>query len=806
MFSDFKFAIRSLLKAPGFVTVSVVTLALGIGLNTSMFTMLSFFVLRPLPYPDRDHLVRVYRTTPQDQEAALSVPAYLELARDNDAFRGLAATRQWQYTLTEPGRSAQTLNAMRVSASFFPTIGVRPELGRAFTPDEDMPGNHVVMISHALWMATFGGDPSVVGRTVRIDGEPTTIIGVMPQSFYNIFLWGPTDVVRPMAFTDDEKQDQNESSLRVVGRYEGGISLEQLNARLKALATRLAEHRAREYRDDGLRAVTLQSTASNPSTRRVMVMLLSLAGFVLLIVCANLANLQLARAVARKREFAICAALGASRGRLLRPLLAESMALALAGGVGGILVGMWSNAWITNRIAARSPVDLGITMDMDWGVLAFAFAVSAATGVLFGIVPAWIMSRVNVNETLKSGSRGATPDSTQHRFRHVLIVGQFAMALTLLAGAAFFIRGVNLFLGQDLNWNSRGLIQCIVNLPQTRYSTPEQSYSFYQRAQERVRQLPGVKGAAVGFTLPVFLYLTSRSYVVEGREPPPPGHEPVAFLNGVTPSYLGTLGIKLVAGRDFADTDTEHSTQVVIINESMARALFPRDNPIGKRIGNLDPKNRGWVEIVGVMADSRLAAGFAPQTTPYVVYCPLSQLTWNYVTIVARADRPADLAAPFRRAIEELDPNIPLQQLTTVEDYVAEGTGGMSMVTEILVGFATLGLFLAALGVYGVIARLVAMRTPEIGVRLALGAQLGDVLWLMFGSGLRLVLWGAGIGLIGVYAVSRIISSIAPGMPGGSIGMTLAVLAILVGVAAVACYLPARRATKIDPGVALREE
>jgi predicted permease len=440
MLSDFKFAIRSLLKAPGFVVVSVVTLALGIGLNTSMFTMLSFFVLRPVPYPDRDHLVRVYRTTPQVQDGAHSAPDYLELARENQAFASMAAYRMWQYTLSEPGRSAQNLNSLRVSASFFPTVGVPPELGRIFAPDEDLPGNHVIMISHSLWMASFGGDPAVVGRTVRIDGEPTTIIGVMPKSFSNLFLWGPADAFRPLALTDTEKQDRNEAGLQIVGRYDTGISLEQLNTRLRALATRLAKHRSREFRDDGLRAVTLQSTASNTGTRRVMGLLLCLAGFVLLIVCANLANLQLARAVARKREYAICAALGASRGRLLRPLLAESMLLALAGGAGGILVGMWSNTWITGQIAARAPIPLDIRMDMDWGVLVFALAVSAATGLLFGIVPAWLMSRVNVNETLKSGTRGSTSDPTQHRFRHVLIVGQFALALTLLAGAGFFIR------------------------------------------------------------------------------------------------------------------------------------------------------------------------------------------------------------------------------------------------------------------------------------------------------------------------------------------------------------------------------
>ena len=592
--------------------------------------------------------------------------------------------------------------------------------------------------------------------------------------------------------------------MRIFARFDAAISLEQLNTRLRAVATRLAEHRSREYKDDGLRAVTLQSTVADTATRRVLGLLQCLAAFVLLIVCANVANLQLARAVSRRREYAICAALGASRGRLLRPLLAESLLLAMAGGAGGVLVGTWANAWITSQLASQNFASDDLTMTMNWSVLMFALVASALTGLTFGIVPALIMSRINVNSTLKSGSRGSTSDRSQHRFRHALIVGQFAVALTLLAGAGFFIRGLKLYLGADLGWHSRGLIQCIINLPQSRYDTPEKTYAFYSRLQDRVAQMPGVDSAAVGWTLPVFQFLSSRGYVVEGREPQAPGHEPVAFLNGVTPSYLDTLGIKLVSGRGFASTDTPSSTPVVIINESMARALFPNDNPIGKRVGNLDPTKRDWQEIVGVMPDFRSAAGFGAQSTKNVVFCPLAQLTWNYGTVFARSEKPETLAIPLRHAVEELDPDIPVQMLFTVDEFVANQTGGLQMTTKILFGFAALGLFLAALGVYGVIARLVAMRTTEIGVRLALGAKVGDVLWMVFASGIRLVLWGAGIGLLGAYGVSKMIESIAPGMPGGNFLVTGEVMLILVGVAALACYLPARRATKIDPVIALR--
>ena len=803
MISDLRFALRSLLKSPGFVAVSLLTLALGIGLNTSMFTMTNFFVLRPVPYPDRDHLVRIYRTTPQVQTGAHSAPDYLDLMRDHEALSSLAAYRVWQLTMSEPGRTAQNLNSLRVSASFFPTLGLRPELGRMFTPDEDMPGNHVMMISHATWMSSFAGDPDIIGRTVKIDGEATTIIGVMPAAFDNIVLWGPADAFRPLALTNEEKQDPNDFYVQLIGRFDPAMSLVQLDARLHALATRLAEHRAREYHDDGLNAVTLQSTASDSVTRGVMMLLQSLSGFVLLIVCANLANLLLARALARKREYAICAALGASRGRLLRPLLAESVILALAGGVIGILVAMWSNDWISSSIASRGQVTFDLSI--DWRVLVFAVAVSALTGLFFGIIPAWLMSRVDVNHTLKSGSRGSTSDRSQHRFRHALIIAQFALALALLAGAGFFIRGIKRFISQDVGWNTHGLAQCILNLPQSRYDTPEKTYAFYTQLQERLSRLPGAKSTAVGWTLPVFQFLNSRSYLVEGREPPLPGHEPVAAFNGVSPGYLGTLGIKVLSGRDFAPSDKLTSAPVVIINDAMARALFPHDNPIGKRMGNLDPKSRQWVEIVGVMSDVRLAGNLIQPSTPYLVFCPLSQLTWNYDTVTVRSDRPETLVDPMRQAIAAMDPNLAPQRLTTVDDDIEVGRGGLTVASELLVGFAVLGLFLAALGVYGVIARLVAMRTPEIGVRLALGAQMGDVVWLVLSTGLRLVLWGAAFGLIGAFAISRLIASIAPGISGGDLWMTALVTAILVSVASVACYLPARRATKIDPVIALRE-
>ena len=804
MLSDFRFAFRQLTKSPGFTFIAVLTLALGIGLNTSMFSLLNLLILQPLPYPDKDHLVRIYRTTPQSQTANHTAADYLELTQGTKEFADLAAFRNWSYNLAQPDRPPVNLNALRVSAEFFTLLGVQPELGRVFTKEEDQPGNHVVVLSHATWQAHFGGDPSVIGRNVRIDGESTTVVGVMPAVVSSVFLWGPSDIFRPLALTDTEKTNRNDSDFNLLGRYRSTNSLDQLNVRLATLATRLAPLRSEANSKDSLRAVELQSLLQNRNTLMITLLLLGLAGFVLLIACANLANLQLARAVARTREFGIRAALGASRRRLLGPLLAESLLLALAGGAAGILVATWSNDWVSSRMSANGFVVFELALDAR--VLGFALVVSLLTGLVFGIVPAWIMSRVNVNETLKSGGRSSTGDRTQNRFRHGLIITQFALALVLLAGAGFFIRGLDRMLKRDPGWNTTQTLMAVMSLPQAKYSSPEQTYLFYTRLQERLSALPGVEQVSVAWTLPLFQYLANRNYVVEGRDAPPAGHEPLAGVNGVTPSYLDTVQVKLISGRNFTAADNLTSTPVVLINEAMAQALFPQETPIGKRIGNPDPAKREWQEIVGVVADSRFAISFSAPATRFLVLRPLAQETWNYVAVTLRAQSPETLADPMRRVITELDSDLPLQQFGTVRQVVAQFTSSSSMISTILVVFALLGLFLATLGLYGVIARLVVQRTPEIGVRMALGAQSRDVIRLVLGLGIKLTLIGSAFGLAGSYLVRLVLTSISPEMAQKDyLSVTLAML-LLLTVALLACWLPARRAAKVDPMVALRAE
>jgi putative ABC transport system permease protein len=803
MYTDLKFALRSLAKAPGYTFIAVLTLALGIGLNTSMFGLMNLLVLRPLPFPERDQLVRIYRTTPQTQTAAHYYPDFLDLAPEVSSFADLAAWRFWNYALAVEGRPAANLNGYRVSANLFPTLGVKPALGRFFTADEDRPGNHVIVLGYATWQAHFGGDPAVVGRTVTLDNESTTIIGVAPVSASNSIL-APGEVFRPLALTDSEKRSYGGSDTHLLARMSAGITLEQFNARLQTIVAHLAPLRPTDHGKDGLHAVSLQSSTRSSSTVGTTVMLLALAGFVLLIACGNLANLQLARALSRAHEHAIRAALGASRSRLLRPSLAESMLLAVGGGALGVLIAVWTNAWLSSQLAANGLVNSALTL--DWKVLAFALALTLLTGVVFGVAPAWLISRTRVNEALKVGTRGSTGDRVQHRLRHSLIVLQFANALVLLAGAGFVIAGVDKILSIDPGWNHHSLARCVLTLPQAKYATPQQSYSFYTRLQERLSALPGVQNITVAWTLPFFGYLTNRAILVEGRERPPSGHEPTAGVNGVEPSYLDTLQIKLVAGRNFTAADTFTSPPVAIINEALARRLFPNGNAVGQRISVADPQKPVWAEIVGIMPDIKMALAGLVGPIPFQVMRPLAQEPWNYVTITVRSDQPELLTQSMGQAIAALDPNLAVQQIDTVDQAITRATGGLSMIKTVLICFAGLGLFLAALGLYGVIARLVAQRTPEIGIRMALGAQRSDVTWLILGSGLRLISYGAAIGIVGSIGLYFILSrwSQAPSINVPAVFAVITLILLVVGL--LACWLPARRAAKVDPIIALRAE
>jgi predicted permease len=802
-----RFALRQLAAAPGFTAVAILTLALGIGLNTAMFSVMNTFLLRPPPYPDSDRLFRLDRTSAQQQEGSHPAANYVELQRHSGPVAKLAAYLDWGFILAELGRPAEMRSALRVSSGFLQLLGVQPALGRDFRTEEDAPGrNHVVIISHSLWQSRFGADANIVGRVVRIDGAPTEIVGVLPESSAAPGVIGLTEMLRPIGMTSEELSSYSALLIRIVGRYNSGVTREAAQAQFDVVARRLAADHPRENGGYRLHTVSIQSTIMSGAGVTITYMLLGLSGFVLLIACANLANLLVARAISRSREFAIRAALGASSSQLIRPIVAECLLVAGAGGAAGIQLSLWTTEWVSRRLSPPDGPTIAFTL--DWRVLAFAMGAAVVTAVLFGVGPAWLASHVRVNDTLKSSTRGSTSDRSHNRFRHALIVGQFALALVLLAGAASFVMGVSQLIARQTGWNPDPLVTGKLALPQTLSTDPDRMLRFYQQVRDRLQALPGVENATMALDLPLFGFPGPRGYIVEGQDRPQAGHEPTAFTNAVMPEYFTTVSTPLVRGRSFAETDKRESARVVVINETMARVLFPRGDAIGHRIGRAGEADPDWAEIVGIVPDVKFLT-VAALPTAFQVYKPLSQETWGYVSVVLRA-RDAGAAAalvdPLRRVVSELNPDLPVIGLMTVPALIRFANRDLATINQLLMAFAGLGLFLAALGIYGVISRLVSQRTTEIGIRMALGAGLKDVVRLVLRSGLRMTMVGAGLGLVGAIALTRVIGSTMPGIATDATLLIAAAVAVLVVVSMGACYLPARRAARVDPVIAMRVE
>jgi predicted permease len=804
MLSDLRFALRQLAKSPGFVFIAVLTLALGIGLNAAMFNIVNVIALQPVRFPDAASLFRLVNGTVQQGNNGFRPAHYLEIARATGDFADIACSRPWSFTLAEPGRPAEVINSLRASAGYFRVLGLKMDLGREFLPDEDKPGhNQVVILGHDFWQARFNGDPGVIGRTLRIDGQSTEIIGVAPALANDPRTLSGAEIYRPLALTAEEVADHVDHAYDIIGRFRPGVTTAQVNTRLTAVAAGLAVFDPKEYEGRILRTVSLNPGLQGTG-RQIIFMLVGLSGFVLLIACANLANLLLARAVARTREFAIRGALGASRSQLIRPLAAECAILALTGGALGVLICSWTNDWMARQFNSGGGASLAFVL--DWRLLLFAFGASLATGLFFGMAPAWLTSRVRVNEALKSGTRGSTGDRSQNRFRQVLIVGQFALALTLLSGAVFFARGLDHLLRRQAGWEPAPVLRGILAMPATRYPDTASMLRFYGQVQARVAALPGVAAAAISHEVPAFYFPSGRGFVVEGRPPPTANNVPFAPINGVTPGYFNTIGTRLLRGRDFAPTDRTDGPRVIILNESMARAFFPGKEAVGQHVAYYDEQKPVWMEVIGVVEDVQFL-NLGNSFTTFQVYVPLSQATWSYVILCVRtAAPPATLMDPIRRAVGELDPDMAVKELMPVTLHIRRNMQGIQAINQLLVGFAVLGLFLAALGIYGVIARLVAQRTNEIGIRMALGAQVGQIARLILGAGMRLVLGGATLGLLGAIALARYFSSALPGLASNAWAGIAAAVAVLVVIALLACWLPARRATKVDPIIALRAE
>jgi putative ABC transport system permease protein len=804
--SDFRLAIRSLAHAPGFVLIAVITLGLGIGANTSMFSILNGYMLRPAPYAEHDRLDRIYRATRRDSRGGFSPADYLDLKPQMSGYGEIATYKSADMSLTEPGKPPEMAVGLRVSANLFSTLGTTPELGRSFRPDEEIPGNHrVLIISHRYWQNRFGGDAAIIGRTVRVDGEPYEIVGVLPATFSDWRHLSWVDVFRTLGLSETEARDRNSTGLRLVGRRSPTITRAQADAFIAGLGRRLARDFPAANAESSWRTVPIDDSFLDKDGQPIIQMLVGLSGFVVLIACSNLANLLLARTMARAREFAVRAALGASRSQTLRPLFLESLLLAVAGGVCAVLVALWTFDWFA--VVSAGDNGVGVALTLDWRVLGWALGACLVTALVFGVAPAHFVHGLDLNTTLKSGSRGTTASRGHQRFRQVLVVGQFALAMVLLAGAALFVRGLHEINNRRHGWESNRLVTGTIVLPTTTYPGDTEITNFQRLALGRLEALPGVVSASASYAMPFFGLAESRRYVVADRATPEPGHEPAAVINGISPHYFETVGTRVLSGRAFNEGDTRTSPKVFIINEAMARGVFAGESPLGRRIAQAGGKTIEWGEIVGVAGD--VQSVFPGRVTvPYQLYQPMAQQPRPLIEIAVRTAgvAPSTLVDSIRTTVAALDPDLPVRKLQPAETTITRANYQEGVLGSVLSSLAVLGLGLASLGIYGVIARTVAQRTGEFGIRIALGAQARDISRLVLTSGAKLALVGSALGLLGAFAVSRVLAAGFPGMHMTSVPVLIGATVLLIAIAQIACYVPARHASRISPTEALRAE
>jgi putative ABC transport system permease protein len=805
VFQDVRYSLRMLLKHKGFTVVSVLTLALGIGINTAMFSVLNTFIFGSPPYPHSDRLVRVWRTSPHSQSWPFSAANFFDQHDQNTVFEKMAAYQYVSRNLTQSGQTAERLVSLAATADFFPMLGVAPAHGRVFKPEEFEPNaDNVIVLSDRFWTRRFGSDPNVVGRKIQLDGKTVEIVGVMPPGFEHPILWGTFDIWQPLTFTPERKADRSAGYLSSFGRLKPGVTIQQAEQSMVALDANIQKQNS-SNEGDSVRLEPLQQSMSDSVGRTVMWFTFGLAGFVLLIACANLANLQLARTAARSRELAVRGALGAARWRLLRHLLTESILVALIGGVISLAIAFGAVRFISVRMLGDLP---GASVDLDYRVFGFALLCTLLTGVLFGTIPAWLASRADLNLALRENSRGSTAGRSQHRLQHALIVGEVAFAMILLAAGGLFLRGLQRFINADPGWQVDGLVTAQMTLRGPKYEDDKQRVAFVSQLENQLSTLPGVQHAAVAGSNLVFGFYTSDSFLVEGRPEPPPDKFPETFVEPVSGSYFNSLGARLQQGRTFTAADTSDHPHVVIINETTARTFWPNESPIGKRISiGANAPQRTYSEIVGVVDDLAFPGFLGEPDTRFEAFVPMTQAPSTYLTIMLRTSLSAEaIANSLRNSVAGIDPDLPVYRITTARSTVDQGLGPISLLGSLLGAFATIGLVLAAIGIYGVVSYTVAQRVSELGIRMALGAQTRDVLWLVLRKGAVLVGIGALLGAFGAYGVSRLLISVIPSLPTRDpLILPFAALALLA-VALVACYIPARRATRVNPLVALKSE
>ncbi|MGH9936571.1 MAG: ABC transporter permease [Blastocatellia bacterium] len=806
MFQDLRYGARMLLKNPGFTLVAVLTLALGIGANTAIFSVVNATLLRPLPYSEPERLVRVWETNPRANRWGdwVSYPDFRDWREQNTVFEEIGACRVFVFNLTGSD-FAETLPGAYVSASLFNVLGVKPIVGRTFLAEEDRPGaNRVAVISYGLWRRRFGADPGLIGKTIEVNGESHVVVGVMPPGFK--FHWlVMSRVERELLIPHgppSELRARGSHNFSVVARLKRGVTIDQAQANMDAIARGVAE---REPGHEGMGARVMGLRQEITEDARPALLLLSAAiGLVLLIACGNVANLLLARNDARRHETAIRGALGASPSRLIRQRLTESMLLGLLGGAVGLLLAFLAIQFIIKLSPNIPRLD---QTGIDLRVLSATLCLSLLTGLFFGTIPALRSSGVDINDTLKQGGRGNIWRDGAG-LRSFLLVGEMALALTLLVGAGLLIRSFLQLQSVESGFDATRVLKAWIILPKKQYPTSSQQSQFIRQVVERVQSLPEVEAAAASTNLPLYSGANdSGPFRVEGQPAPQPNESVVyAECPKITPDYFRVVGIRALQGRTFTWADDEKAPEVAIVNEWMARKYWPGEDSIGKRVSINDRDGQPvWRQIVGVVNDVK-HDGLASATRPHI-YVPTMQLTYPGAILAIRAKGdPAALANTIRREVAALDRNQPLADIGTMERVVSDSVADRRFQMTLLAIFAAVALILAATGVYSVMATAVARRMREMGIRLALGAPPRDVLKLVVGQGMKLALAGVGIGLAAAFGLTRLMKGLLFGVSALDPLTFIAVALLLAGVALIACYIPARRAMRVDPLTALRSE
>jgi putative ABC transport system permease protein len=797
---DLRYGARMLMKNPGFTLIAIGALALGIGANTAIFSVVNAVLLRPLPYEESERLVVLYETNPQlgRDEMSVSYPNFADWRAQSQSFEQLAACLYGGMILTGKDEPAR-LQVVAVSADFFAMLRVKPLRGRVFLPEEDKVGGApVVIVSHALWQSRFGGDEGLIGRQITLDGKSRTVIGVMPPNFA-LPPGDQTEVWMAIGTLADQMQNRAVHRMTAIGRLKSGVTLRQARTELATIANRIQQQYPDADPGHGVNVISgYESLTKN--ARPALLTLLVAVGFLLLIACANVANLLLARAETRQKEIAIRTALGATRGRIVRQLLAESLLLAVAGGAAGLLLA----AWGVDALAGNLPEDFPRAKEIgiDRVVLGFTGALSVLTGLIFGIIPALTRAKPALNETLKEGGRTGAAFG-RGRIRGALIVSEVALSLALLVGAGLLIKSFWRLTQVDPGFQTDHLLTMNVTLIGEKYKLTGEVISFFRGLPARLGALPGVKAVSAVSALPISGGDGNGNLTIEGREFPP-AQTPSASFRRILPNYFSAMGIPLKQGREFDERDTG-AEKVVIINEGMARRFWPEGDAIGKRIKVGPPQNEPWLTIVGVAgdvknigleADARLAT-----------YEPHAQRPWSSMTLAIRTEvDPLSLSAAVRGELRTMEKDLLIRPPSTMDERIRLSVAPRRFNMTLLAVFAALALLLAAVGVYGVMSYTATQRTREIGVRMALGAQSGAVLKLIVGQGLKLALIGVSIGLAVAFALTRWIEDLLFDVRPSDTWTYGAVAALLLLVALFASWIPARRAAKVDPMVALRCE